>query len=400
MNATIEIKTDADWEKIRDEKLNVVVDPMVFRTADVFLRGAQGMAKSRELKHPATMWSAISSNIGSLCTFFDALILEKRLPMYDYAMTFPPDIETGRHTLIETCNAADEVLVSVSVQYQAYQEMKQAAIAVLHKLDQIPEMLAADIHNELSAFDWEWRPDLWPAENMEDSRKCVLEAFQFGGILFSGYAQRTGADHILQPKRARLYLAASLGSQRADDEKALFAELTKLSNEESSGVQRTGDLPAMPTFLPYLLKFDDNTPQDLLKRALKLRGTGVVKEYRDWRKEVVDDIEKGRVPTKLRKEIARIAAAIARELKVENDNETKISAKVGAKVAAVGPLPVPEVGGEVGLEKQWNLSETLGWFLRNLPGHRYRKLLMRLVIAQREYIHIDKHLYKIWNSNP
>ena len=400
MNATIEIKTDADWEKIRDEKLNVVVDPMVFRTADVFLRGAKGMAQSRELKQPATMWSAISSNIGSLCTFFDALILEKRLPMYDYAMTFPADIETGRHTLIETCNTDDEVLVSVSVQYQAYNEMKQAAIAALHGLPPIPETLAADIHNELSAFDWEWRPDLWRDENMEDSGKRVLDAFQFGGILFSGYAQRTGADHILQPKRARLYLAASLGSQRADDEKALFAELTKLSNEESSGVQRTGDLPAMPTFLPYLLNFDDKTPQDLLKRALKLRKTGVVKEYRDWRKEVVDDIEKGRVPTKLRKEIARIAAAIARELKVENGDETKISAKVGAKVAAVGPLPVPEVGGEVGLEKQWNLSETLGWFLRNLPGHRYRKLLMRLVIAQREYIHIDKHLYKVWNSTP
>jgi hypothetical protein len=400
MNATIEIKTDADWQKIRAEKLNVVVDPMVFRTADVFLRGAKGMGQSRELKHPATMWSAISSNIGSLCTFFDALILEKRLPMYDYAMTFPPDIETGRHTLIETCNADEEVLVSVSVQYEAYRQIKQAAVAVLHELPEIPETLAADIHNELSAFDWEWRPDLWRDENVEDSRQRVLDAFKFGGILFSGYAQRTGADHILQPKRARLYLAASLGSERADDEKALFAELTRLSNEAPLGTQRTGDLPAMPTFLPYLLKSDDQTPQDLLKRALKFRRTGIVDEYREWRKEVIDDIEKGRVPTKLRKEIARIAAAIARELKVESEDETKISAKVGAKVAAVGPLPVPEVSGEVGLEKQWNLSETLGWFLRNIPGYRYRKLLMRLVIAQREYTHIDRHLYKIWNSTP
>ena len=44
MNAKIEINASADWEKIREEKLNVVVDPMVFRTADVFLRGAKGVA--------------------------------------------------------------------------------------------------------------------------------------------------------------------------------------------------------------------------------------------------------------------------------------------------------------------------------------------------------------------
>jgi hypothetical protein len=226
MNAKIEINASADWEKIREENLNVVVDPMVFRTADVFLRGAQGMARSRELKHPATMWNAISSNIGSLCTFFDT------------------DIETGKHTLVESCNAAEEVLVSVSVQGEAYDEMKQAAVAVMHELPDIPETLATDIQNELSAFDWEWRPDLWLDENLEDSRQRVFDAFRFGGILFSGYAQRTGADHILQPKRARLYLAASLGVGRADDEKALFAELTRLSNEVPTGVQRTGDLPA------------------------------------------------------------------------------------------------------------------------------------------------------------
>jgi len=76
------------------ENLNVVVDPMVFRTADVFLRGLKGVTQSPELKHPETMWKAISNNIGSLCAFFDILVLEKRLPMYDYNITFPPDIDT------------------------------------------------------------------------------------------------------------------------------------------------------------------------------------------------------------------------------------------------------------------------------------------------------------------
>jgi len=163
-----------------------------------------GLAQSPELKHPEMMWSAISSNIGSLCTFFDTLILEERLPMYDYDMTFPPDLETGKYTLVKLCNDDEEVLVPVAVRDQAYQKMKQAAVAVLDNLPDIPEATATDIHNELSAFDWEWRPDLWRSEKTGDNQQRVLDAFRYGGILFSGYAQRTGTEHILQPKRARL----------------------------------------------------------------------------------------------------------------------------------------------------------------------------------------------------
>src|SRR5262249_54799350 len=115
---------DDDWEMIRMKNLNVVVDPMVFRTADVFLRGANGLAQSSELKNLETMWSAISGNIGSLCTFFDTLMLEERLPMYDYDQTFPPDLEHGKHTLVEYCNDDEEVLVAITVKEQAYQKMK------------------------------------------------------------------------------------------------------------------------------------------------------------------------------------------------------------------------------------------------------------------------------------
>ena len=397
MNVAIQIEKDADWEKVRDNKrIKVVVDPMVFRTADVFLRGSKGISQSPELKHPDTMWSAISSNIDSLCAFFDALILEELLPMYDYEMTFPPDIDTGKHTLVELCNAhADEaVLVPITVKEQAYQEMKRAAVSKLHELPDILPTTATDILTELSAFDYEWRPDLWRGEKAGDTQERVLDTFRYGGLLFTGYAQRTGSDHLLQPKRARLYLATSLGADRLDDEKALFAELMKLANEAPEGVQRTGDLPAAPTFLPYLLRFDDGTPLKLLRRALRLRKSGVIGEYRGWRQNVIEEIDRGRALTKSRKEISRIAGAIARELKVE-DSSIKVNAKVGAKVSAIGP----EVGAELGVEKEVNLAATLGWILRNVPGYRYRKLLMRMVIAQREYWHVDRHLKSVWMAN-
>lgn len=317
----------------------MVVDPMVFRTADVFLRGAGGLARSSA---PETMWSAISSNVGALCTFFDTVILEKRLPMYDYDETFPPDMVTGKQALIEYCNEAEEMLVAVTVRDGAYQEMKQQAVAVLDKLPSIPETLASDILRELSAFDWEWRPNL--GREYPDASADVLDAFRYGGILFSGYAQRTGSDHMLQPKRARLNLASSMGANRADDEKALFSEFTRIASKTPEGAQRTGDLPATPTFLPYLLKHDDKTPRELLKRALHLRKSNMVDEYRHWRKGVMADIDRGRVLTKWRKEISGLAEKIAREVGTEGG--TKVSAKIGAKVTAIGP--------EVGVEKEWN----------------------------------------------
>ena len=163
-------------------------------------------------------------------------------------------------------------------------------------------------------------------------------------------------------------------------------------------MQCVGDLPATPTFLPYLLKFDDESPQELLKRALKLRTSGVVGEYRRWRREVIENLEKGRVPNKLQTEIAQIAAAITRELKANYDGKTKVSAKVSAKLVFVGPIPVFQVGPEAGIEKEVHPAVGLGWILRHIPGYRYRKLLMRLVIAQREYRHIDMHLKSIWSA--
>jgi len=382
METEIRIETSDDWKKIP----KVVVDPMVFRTADVFLRGLKGIEKSPDKKEPEQMWSAIRSNIGSLCAFFDAVILEDRLPMYDYKITFTPDLYHGKHTLVELCNRDQPVLVSVTVGLEAYRVVKEAAIAALVKLPPVPAGSTADILREMSAFDWEWRPDLWRDETRGSENEQRLDAFRYGGLLFSGYSQLTGADHILQHKRARLYLAASLGSNRANDEEALFQELARISGESGNGLQPLCELPQTPTFLPYLLKFDDESPEELLNRALALRNKSFVKEYRGWRQAIASDLDKGRVSVKWEKEINQIAAAIRKELKADKQCNVTLS------LSYSGIVP------EAQIEKELNLAETLGWFLRQLPGRRYRKLLMRMVIAQREYTRVDKHLNKLWRA--
>jgi hypothetical protein len=252
-----------DWRRIGEAGLRLVVDPMVFRSADVFLRGWRGAPK------PDDAWLAIGSNIGSLCTFFDALILEKCLPMYDYGSTFPPDLQTGKHTLVEWCNDRGPTLLPVQVRGAAYDEVKREALAALAGQPEAAPDLARDNLKETSAFDWEWRPDLWPGGwRGRPEGADVLAAFRFGGLLFGGYAQRTGCDHLLQPKRARLFLADRLRVKRADDEALLFGPLTQLAGQGS----RAADWPASPTFLPLLLAQDYASPRALLQHALRLRA--------------------------------------------------------------------------------------------------------------------------------
>lgn len=383
----IEVNTSADWELIRSEGLKVVVDPMVFRSADVFLRGRSGVKTSPDPKPDEKMWSAISSNIGSLCAFFDALILEERLPMYDYNYTFPGDIEEGKKALVDYCNSQDPVLVPVSVGDAAYQEMKTVAITQLDRQPPIPEPIAKEITEELTAFDWEWRPDLW----REYGNTNALDAFQYGGLLFSAYARRIGADHILQPRRARLYLAASLCS-RSNSEEELFAELTKRLNQGHGEQQELLDMPETPTFLPMLLKHDDSSPRELIERALKLRNSSTVKDYRKWKAAAMEEIEKGRLSVGLQREVAAIAAAAMRELKVDPDDSGAVKVKISGKI-----LPVPELGVEAEVETA-NAASSLSWLLGYLPGRRYRKLLLRMVVAANEYRHIDRHLQQLWSQ--
>jgi hypothetical protein len=155
----IEIEAPQDWEeKLRRLGLTLVVDPMIFRTADVFLRGVGGAGQDA-----AGVWKAISANVGSFSAFIDSIVLEERIPIFDYLSSFPewdPAVDTTHTSLIDFCNAEDEVLVPVTVGYAAYWEMKEAALAELAEHPGVPRDTAAEIVDELSGFDYEWRPDL------------------------------------------------------------------------------------------------------------------------------------------------------------------------------------------------------------------------------------------------
>ena len=59
--------------------------------------------------------------------------------------------------------------------------------------------------------------------------------FLLGTLVFSAYAQQSGAPHVMSPKRSRLFMASALSAERgsAEIEERLYAELDRRFAETS-----------------------------------------------------------------------------------------------------------------------------------------------------------------------
>jgi hypothetical protein len=104
----LDVTATADWEMLRQKRLLTVLDPLVFRAADAFLRGA-----------PATgdepLWEAISRNVDALAVFVDAVMLQDQLPVFDYSATWELELAGSAATLVELCNQDEELLVGCAL---------------------------------------------------------------------------------------------------------------------------------------------------------------------------------------------------------------------------------------------------------------------------------------------
>ena len=115
----------------------------------------------------------------------------------------------------------------------------------------------------------------WLKPHSWTSRHDGLRSSSWGGLIFSGFAQASLTDHIIQPKRSRFFLALTAelpmaGGVTHADEDAVFAAAEQALQ---GTVAKTRRLDALPPVLPYLLAKapSDVTAGDLLKRALTSR---------------------------------------------------------------------------------------------------------------------------------
>jgi len=378
----LNVEHPKDWEAIASIG-GPVVDPMIVRCGELFLRGAKGASS------PVDAWDLLTRNVHAIGTFFDRLIIEDQIPVFNYADTFDIGQNFNRGTL-GRINDTEEVLVDVNVRYGAYQEVKSAALQELKKLygansQAVEANDAENILGELTASGYAWYPQLGDLA-LRDEREQRLAAFILGGLIFGAYAQRAGTGHLMQPKRSRLFLAISLGERpNHSAEEYLFENLGNLTGRP------TAEVPYTPTFFPLLLQMSDG-PGALLENALEMRRSGEARDYRAWLGQALEDFSRnGRISTARVKEVEKIATAVRRKLDgVPAPNveiKTTVADVVGARLpgVSVNLTPVIKAG--------W------GWVVDQLPGNRHRKLLTRAIVSDGEYRQLDRRVHTVWQGD-
>jgi hypothetical protein len=370
-----------DWQTIAAIG-GPVVDPMILRCGELFLRGAS------EARDSGGAWDLLSKNIHALGAFFDRIILDEKIPVFNYADTFDLDQNFDERALSRV-NADEEVLVDVDVRWLAYQTVKAAAESELIRLYSsgvagIKAQEAANILGELTQSGYAWYPRI-DAINLPDGDEKRIAAYILGGLIFGAYAQLAGANHFMQPKRSRLFLALSLNQETGRSaEEYLFAKLGELTGRPIA------DIPYTPTFFPLLLA-QSNGPAELLKNALKMRKSAEVADYRAWLRETMDDFSRnGRISIARTREVEKIQSAVQRKLAGMPLPQVDLKMTL-ADVAALKP-PIPGIDLTQPAKAGW------GWFIDQLPGYRHRKLLTRAIVADREFVEINLRVSTVWHG--
>lgn len=406
----------AAWDQLVERKLDIVIDPLVFRLGQFFLEGKDAAANN------AGRWQTIESDIGALVGFFDLLVLNKQLPAFNYHDTFDSrfDFDDRLGAVLNT--GGDQTLVHVDVEHHMYRQVKAAAISQLKKhLEKGPLIpkTAPLILSTLDAVQYEWEPGLETLEGkFKSESEMKLARFLLGQLVFAGYAQQTGAPHVLAPKRS--LMLTSLGLQNADtslnSEAKIFDELGRRFRDAGEG-WRNDELPWTPSFLPFLLEKTNRYregPDVLLERAKELRSSKAVEKYRKLREALVsEDADRS---AEARKELEAAADAVATSLDSNKEEMHRfrhvavevlpkaIGAAAGAVVGAMAAGPAgAAAGGLVGVVGEEALkplqARLWGWFLDGLPFRSARKLLTRSARAERN-LHTDlaKQLHAVWET--
>jgi len=397
----IQVLQPQDWQKLIDARLVTVVDPMVYRTGEIFLRGRRSpeSAETAALGAPLdeqTAWTFLEENLLTLGFFFDALILNDALPIFNYSDSFDLRLNFEKRSFAALNNAAQApVIVPVDVGYQAYVSIKEEALRELknHMTGPdskggpwIPEKLAKSIEAELSNIAYRWEIDL--GHELEQLLPNPLDRkmgrFLLGGMIFGQYANLMQSEHWLQPNRARLFVQLTTGAAtpNTEDERQLFEWVA----------ERYG-LPALrtwqPSFFHYILE-RINKLSDLPGLIVKLRNSGAVRDYRGWRSQALHDWRTtGGLSKNSERTIERLKAVMTKEAPglaaVTDAGVSLIEAN-----AAPNPVSVAKAAAKA--------APLFGWALNLLPGRRHVKLLADSAHARGRHPHIKRAVKTIWDS--
>lgn len=373
------------WAAFGRADLDVVPDPMVLRTGEMFVLGRSGVQQMG--LDPDEAWKSLDRNLGSLFAFFDLLLTRERIPLIEYWHTFANSLP----------ELLGELVVPVTIAYEIYDEVRAEVVDKLRCRQGLllDDGLVREINEELTAYAWEWQPQV----DLEQADEATLRAagFLVGGLVFGSYAAATGADHVLQPKRSRLMLEASA----PPDKRTLRGwqkenELFSAFKEHCAPVDdvRVEDLSGAPSALALVLQEHPDlrgTP-DVLREVLALRESRAGKAYRDWFRKLRRAWADGQRPPD--EDAAReVLAELRRRSGAGADATVGLKADITLKAGDGG------VGAEVKIADvplrvpQW----LRGWMVSHLPFKPHRRFLLRLGLAQARYEDITLHLQRLWS---
>ncbi|MFC9585844.1 hypothetical protein ACFVJ8_23860 [Streptomyces yangpuensis] len=406
------------WDELLQRDLGIIIDPLVFRTGQFFLEGGPVAGRDTDAR-----WGSITDDVGALVSFFDLVVMHDKLPAFNYHDAFDKRLDFGDRLGAVLNTHGDKTLVHVDIEHHMYREAKAGAI---HQLSQrltegpfVPASTSQEILSMLTAAEYEWEPSLETLKpQLANADEARIARFLLGQLVFAGYAQQTGAPHVLAPKRSRMLTAVGLGAAGATPtaEGAIYEELRRRFRDAGPG-WRDEELPWTPSFLPFLLKRMNQYqegPDVLLEQAKELRGTKAIARYRELRKALMS--ENAEVSADARKELSAAANAVAsaldsprEELEVQRHIVVEVLPKavgavggalVGALVAGPPGAAAGGLVGVVGEEALRPLHDRLwGWVIDRLPFRSARKLLTRSAKAEHELrAELVPQLHAVWET--
>jgi len=386
------ITSGDDWAALRERKLRAVVDPIVFRTAELFLAGAKHAADK-----DAT-WKTIERHLGALFVFFDLVIREDEVPIFDYNPSYRKPGEPPWNPELFGGRPNDPAfLVEVHVDQRAWDEAHKAALEILATEPDPSDEAAANVLRSMEDLDYCWTPTGLPQTG--DAKRDAITVIRYGGLLSSLYAEQLtepgapahqAAEHLIPPLRSRLYLASTLTDPphgHFDEEKLFAALVNAVKHPDAEPLTALIDIPPTPSFLPYLLseKPSPATPRELLIAAFDTRAKAPVESYREWREQLAKDAAYGQLGNARRREIEDIAKAVSRGDEATSQATKEITWEAGMQ----GPLPSFGLGGVVS-------KGLVGWIADHLPGRGHRRTVVRMAHATQRYNDIALKLRSVW----
>jgi hypothetical protein len=377
-------------------KAGFVPDPMILRAGEVFVNGLSG---TKALGQPdLNVWAALQENIAGLSDFFDLVVTRDRIPLIDYDYTF--DVDSVARPLKELLGAK---ALPVTIGYEPYNVVKRGAFNSLRRIE-LPRVQAFGSQlRELDSLRYDWQPKLRDYQGEEswlshvdvlNDDTCRAARFLLGGFIFSGFAQASGTDHYIQPKRSRFFLSLTaapkvIGQIGHDVEQQIFDEALEELNGTTAVVHR---LDGLPPVLPYLIAKAGPraTAPDILKFALAFPETTDGKRYCA----AAADLRKDGVQAQTAKDAAFVAREEALKMLkpfsrlAEHNGGFHVEVSVGME------------GPKAALSRELHLPAWLRlWWNDQSPFGGVQKTFRRMWMAAESYQRFEKQIREIWGRS-